>query len=67
MGSAVIGSGAHVAMVAIVDSAGGICKSFIKSFINGIFEVQTNPRLHTLQTRSCQKSQVSVILICRDV
>ena len=28
--SAVIGSGAHLAMVAMVDDASGICKSFLK-------------------------------------
>ena len=38
VGSVVIGSGAHVAMVVMVDSASGVGKSFI----NGIVEVQTN-------------------------
>ena len=38
-GSAVIGSGALVAMVVTVDSAGGIGKAFIKTFINGIIAV----------------------------
>ena len=45
MGCAVIGSSGGVAMV---DNAGGIRKSFIKSFINGIFVVQTNLKLHTM-------------------
>ena len=48
-GSAVICSGAHVAMV---DNARGICKSFMKSFISGIIVVQTNPTLYTLKPRS---------------
>ena len=52
VGSAVIGSGAH--MVAMVDSASGICKSFMKSFINGVIVVQTNPTLLTLKPRSSQ-------------
>ena len=30
MGSAVIGSGAHVTVVALVDNAYGICKAFLK-------------------------------------
>ena len=30
MGSAVIGSGAHMTVVAPVDNARGICKAFIK-------------------------------------
>ena len=34
-------------MVVMVDNASGIGKSFIKSFINGIIVVQTNPTLHT--------------------
>ena len=46
--SAVIGFGAHVARVAMVDNASRIYKSCIKSFINGIFVVQTNPTLPTL-------------------
>ena len=41
-----------VVMVAMVDNAGGICKSFLKLFINSIFVVQTNLRWHTLQTHS---------------
>ena len=50
MDSAVIGSGEHVAMVAMVDSVGGIGKSFMKSFINGIIVVQTKPKMHTFKT-----------------
>ena len=46
MVSAVIGSGAHVAMVAMVDNASGIGKAFMKSFINGIITVQTNDVSH---------------------
>ena len=44
VGSAGIGSDAHVATV---DNASRIRKSFMKSFINGIIVVQTNPRLDT--------------------
>ena len=51
-GSAVIGSGAHMAMVAMVDNASKIRKSYMKSFNNGIIVVQTNPTLHTLKPRS---------------
>ena len=40
---ATISSSVHVAMVAMVDNANGICKTFLKSFINGIIVVQTNP------------------------
>ena len=46
---AVIGSGAHVTMVAMVDNASGICKAFMKYFINSIIVVQTNATLHTLE------------------
>ena len=46
MGSALIGYGAHVALVG---NASGIRKSCIKSFINSIFVVQTNLMLHTLK------------------
>ena len=46
MGSAVTASGAHVAMVAMVDNASGIGKAFMKSFINGIITVQTNDVSH---------------------
>ena len=42
VGSAVIGSGAPVAMVTMVDNASGIRKSFLKSFINSIIVVQTS-------------------------
>ena len=44
VGSAGIGSDAHVATV---DNASRIHESFMKSFINGIIVVQTNPRLDT--------------------
>ena len=43
---------AHVAMVAMVDNASGIGKSFMKVFINGIIVVQKNPTLHTLKPHS---------------
>ena len=46
------GSGAHVAMVGMVDNASRIGKTFIKYFINGIIVVQTNPTLHTLKPHS---------------
>ena len=49
MGFAVIGSSAHLTMVAIVDNAGGIREAFMKQFINVIIVVQTNPMLHTLK------------------
>ena len=51
-GSAVIGSSAHVDMVAMVDDASGIGKYFMKYFINGIIVVQTNATLHTLKPSS---------------
>ena len=53
--SAVIGSGGHVTMVtmvAMVDSASGIGKSFMKPFINGIILAKTNPTFHTLKPNS---------------
>ena len=49
MGTTVIGSGAHVAVVATVDNARGICKAFI---YNSIIAVQTNPTSHTLKPSS---------------
>ena len=49
---AVIGSGAHVTVVAPVDNARGICKAFMKSFINSIIVVQTNLTSHTLEPNS---------------
>ena len=52
MGFAVIGSSAHVTMVAMVDNAGGIREAFMKQFINVIIVVQTNPMLHTLKPHS---------------
>ena len=48
-GSAVIGSGVHVTMVAMVSNASGIRKAFLKYFINGIIAVLTNATLHTLE------------------
>ena len=47
-----IGSGAHVTMVATVDNASTIGKAFMKSIINGITVVQTNATLHTLEPSS---------------
>ena len=52
MGSAVTGSGAQMTMLAMVNNASGIRKSFLKSFINGITALQTNVMLHTLEPRS---------------
>ena len=52
VGSAVIGSDVHVAMVAMVGNASGIRKAFMTSFINGIIVIQTNAKLHTLQPSS---------------
>ena len=49
---AVIGSGAHVTTVAMVDNASRIRKAFMKKIINGIIVVQTNPTLHTLEPHS---------------
>ena len=50
--SAVIGSGAHVTVVAPVNNASGIHKAFMKYFINGIIAVQTNLMLHILEPSS---------------
>ena len=50
--SAVIGSGVHVTVVAPVDNASGICKAFMKSFINGIIVVQMSLTLHTPEPNS---------------
>ena len=61
-GSAVIGSGAHVTMVAMVDNASGIGKSFMKSFINGIIVVQTNQSLHTVKPRSSHVENLRSVL-----
>ena len=52
MSSAVIGSGEHMSVVAMADNVSGIRKDFMKLFINGIFVVQANPTLHTLEPRS---------------
>ena len=49
LSSVVIGSGAHMAMVAMVNNASGICKAFVKEFINCISVVETNATLHTLE------------------
>ena len=49
MGSAVIGSGVHVTVVATVGNASGICKTFLKEIVNDIIVVQTNATLHTLE------------------
>ena len=47
-----IGSGAHVTMVATVDNASGIGRSFMKSFIITVIVVQTNLTMHTLKPHS---------------
>ena len=53
---AVIGAGTHMTMVAMVDNASVIVKSFVKSFINGIIVVQTNLMFHTLNP-SCSHGE----------
>ena len=58
--SAVIGSGVHVTMVAMVDNASGVCKAFMKSFINGIIAVQTNATLHTIDINIRQHIDISL-------
>ena len=47
MGSAVVVSGVHVTVVAMVSNASGIRKAFPK-FIHGIIVIQTNATLHAL-------------------
>ena len=58
--SAVIGSGVHVTMVAMVDNASGVCKAFMKSFINVIIAVQTNATLHTIDINIRQHIDISL-------
>ena len=61
---AVIGSGAHMTMVATVNNASGIRKAFLKKCINGIIVVQTNMMYTHRQTEIACFYREIVQVIC---